>query len=277
MRDDPQGRNLCQTPRLVDGTSAPDLAGDEWWLTARLAQRHAQARHGLTGQVGQVGLTDQTDQTGQIGLTGQTGLAGGPAGAVVPDRVSVPVAVRVFAPAAILAGAMAFAAALSTVDADAWLRSYTRSLFLFGNPANLAARYPPALVAAGGQAAWLGVYDARRAEHVRRLLRPVCGVLPADPGRLDTVVGPDARPGWLLQVAVRDLDLPRYLVHLHHTAAEAVLTGVMPAGATVALRHVPDLDPAAARLGGCGYARVHPLPPPADRPALRLYTVLTRL
>jgi hypothetical protein len=180
---------------------------------------------------------------------------------------------RAFDPAALVSGAMRFAAGIPPEDADAWFRCYTRTLFLFGNPANLAVRYPPALVSDSGSTAWLGVYDGRRTERVRRLLRPVEGVLPAGGTGLDTVVGPDD-PQWRLLVATRGLDLPRYLVHLHHTAAEAVLTGALRSDATVALEHVADLDPDRVRAAGYAYVRVHPVD--AGQPP-RLYTALTRI
>jgi hypothetical protein len=222
-----------------------ELSDPEQWLAAVLAQRHARAAQGL--------------------------VSGVPA----RGQVSVPVAMRAFDPRAILSGAVAFASRLSMVDADAWFRCYTRTVFLFGDPANLAGRYPPALVSSDGQVAWLGVYEVARADYVRRLLRPVSGTLPEDPTRLDTVAGPGTRPGWLLRVAVRELDLAQYLVHLHHTVAEAVLTGVLPADATIALRHVDHLDPAHTSRAGCAYARVHHAGP--DRPVPWMFTVLTRI
>jgi hypothetical protein len=196
-------------------------------------------------------------------------------GAARHGEVTVPVAVLRFDPAAVVSGAMAFAAGLAPDDADAWLHCYTRALFLFGNPANLAERHPPALVAPGGCVAWLGVYDARRTDRVRRLLRPVEGVLPA--AAADVVAGPAERPEWLLRVATRGLDLPRYLVHVHHTVAEAVLTGVLPAGATVALRQVDDLDPVAVGREGYAYVRIVPADPagPGDEPRHLLVAALT--
>jgi hypothetical protein len=199
------------------------------WLDAALAERHARAASGLSG-------------------------AGADRG-----EVTVPVAMREFDPSAVLSGATAFAAGLDAADADAWFRCYTRTLFLFGNPANLARRFPPALVAGSGRVGWLGLYDARRTDHVRRLLRPVSGALPADVRQLDTVAEPGRRPEWEMRVAMRGLDLPRYLVHLHHAAAEAVLTGALPPGATVALRHVDDLDPELPTRVSYRFHRVHPV------------------
>ncbi|MFI5916041.1 DUF6182 family protein [Dactylosporangium sp. NPDC051541] len=196
--------------------------------------------------------------------------------ALPPGGVSVPVAVLRFDPAAVVSGAMAFAAGLGRADADAWLHCYTRALFLFGNPANLAGRFPPALVAPGAALAWLGVYDARRTGQVRRLLRPVEGALPA--AGPDVVAGADGRPEWLLRVASAGLDLPRYLVHVHHTVAEAVLTGVLPPAATVALRQVTALDPAVVEREDPAYVRI--VPPAADsatpQPRPRLVAALTR-
>lgn len=177
-------------------------------------------------------------------------------------------------------GARAFAAGLTPAEADAWRRSWTRTLFLFGNPANLTHRTPARTTARSGSTAWLGPFPSGRLPGPARLLKPVCGVLPQLPPQ--TVVAPDPAPGAPpaspqgpcrdLYIAVRDLTFAEYLVHLHHTLAESVLQGRLSPHERLRLIHRPDLDAETAR-GTPGYARVHYAP--GDRARLRLYLWLS--
>jgi Family of unknown function (DUF6182) len=228
---------------MPDGPTTPGGSGvADGWLTGRIDERHERAARGLTARR-----------------------------AAVPD-VTVPVAMRAFDPGSTVAGALEFAAGLSEVDADSWFRCYTRTLFLVGNPVNIAERFPPATVAGNGTIAWLGVHDRRHTDHVRRLLRPVSGELPGHAASLDTVVASAAEhPVRHLWIAVRGLDVARYLVHLHHTVAEAVLLGLLPPRTALALHHVDDLDPVRAGRSNPAFVRVHH--GPDER--LRLFTLLT--
>lgn len=171
----------------------------------------------------------------------------------------------------IVRGAGAFAAGLSEAEAGTWMRSWTRTRFLFGNPENLTGRTPARVVAPGGTAAWLGPYPLERPPGLSRLLKPLTGSLPKPPAVLDV---PPRAPGPRreLHLATRDLTLVDYLVHLHHTIAEATLLGRLAAAEPLRIRHRPDLDGGSAH-GVPGYARVHRAA--ADSPELRLYTWLT--
>jgi hypothetical protein len=175
-------------------------------------------------------------------------------------------------PPELVDGARRFAAGLSPEEAAAWQTSWTKTRFLFGNPANLTDRTPPRVVARDGSAAWLGPYLDGRLPGPSRLLRPVTGRLPEA-----LVLGPPDRPGATgareLLVAVRDLTLSQYLVHLHHTVAEAVLLGRLTPEEPLRLVHRPDLDTGTAQAEP-GYARVHYAA--EDRTDLRLYTWLSR-
>jgi hypothetical protein len=165
--------------------------------------------------------------------------------------------------AALVRGTIEFAASLSRQEAAAWQLSWTKTRFLFGNPANLTGRTPARVLAAGGNVAWLGPFVAGHLPGLSRLLKPVTGRLPELAPLLEF---PPKRPGVSgsaedqvyrqLQVAVRGLTFSEYLVHLHHTLAEAVLLGQLRPGEPLRLLHLPDL--AADTLGTePGYARVH--------------------
>jgi Family of unknown function (DUF6182) len=189
--------------------------------------------------------------------------------------VAVPVVLREFDPQAVADGAVKFAAALTPDQSDSWFRCYTRTVFLFGNPRNLAARHPVHQWAGDNAVGWLGVVGRKELNQLRRLLRPVTGTLPAVsviPAGEAAAEAPAGTPWWLW-LAIRDLDLAQYLVHLHHTVTEAVLTGKVRPGDTIGLRHVMDLHPSRLERPDCAYSRVHPSPDDPGR--LRLYALLS--
>jgi hypothetical protein len=185
-----------------------------------------------------------------------------------PDDVTVLVVLRSFDPAELARGARRFAAVLDRDEAAAWRRSWTRTRFLFGNPANLPGGLAR-VVTPDGAAAWLGPHPHARPPGPSRLLKPVTGELPALPR--DVRVAGTGRER-VLQLAVAGLTLVDYLVHLHHTVAEAVLRGRLGQDDALLLSHRPtvapdrpDHDPAHARV----------LPEPGDTGRLLLHTWLT--
>lgn len=161
-------------------------------------------------------------------------------------------------------GARAFAASLDPEEATAWCRSWTRARFLFGNPANLSE---PRVVAPGGTAAWLGPFPEAHLPGATRLLKPVSGLLPELPEAVDHCGTGPLRE---LRIGVGAGTLVDYLVHLHHTLAEAVLFGRLRPDESLRLRH--QLEPALDPAEDATYARV--LPDPEHRDRLRLHTVL---
>lgn len=184
--------------------------------------------------------------------------------------VTVLVVLRSLDVSDLVRGAAAFTAGLAEPEGATWLRSWTRTRFLFGNPANLTERAAARTVAPGRTAAWLGPYPVDRLPGLSRLLKPVTGSLPRLPATVDVPGATEAGPREL-RLATRDLGLVDYLVHLHHTVAEATLLGRLGTGERLRMVHQLDLD-ALAAPGSPGYARVHY----ADDgpPALRLYTSL---
>lgn len=167
-------------------------------------------------------------------------------------------------------GTRRFAATLDPAEADAWRRSWTRTVFLFGTPANLATRTGARVVAAGATAAWFGPYPGTGLPGWSRLLKPVTGTLPHLPAEVE--VPGTGRPR-VLHVAVAGLTLTDYLVHLHHTLAESVLLGRLRPDEPLLLRHRPALDAASIREPPA-YARI--LPDADDGGRLRPHTWLSR-
>jgi uncharacterized protein DUF6182 len=170
--------------------------------------------------------------------------------------VSVLVVLRSLHLADVVDGARRFAAGLGPAEATAWRESWTRTRFLFGNPANLGL--------GTRTAAWLGPFPHARLPGPARLLKPVTGRLPDLPPDLD-VPGTGARR--VLRVAVGGLTLVDYLVHLHHTLAEAVLLGRLRPDEPLRLCHRPSLGTGEDTPA---YARVLPEPD-----GLRLHTWLS--
>ncbi|MEU7650196.1 DUF6182 family protein [Streptomyces huasconensis] len=139
-----------------------------------------------------------------------------------------------------------FASWLSPAARANWQGDFTRTVFLAGNPRNLAVRLPPSLVSPDGHIAWYagGPRQARR--ELRLLLRAIEGELPPTlPGAVTLTVpgAPAAVPGhrWRATVATDGLSLPQYLVHVNHALAESVLTGILAPGDELTLHHTPDV------------------------------------
>lgn len=184
-------------------------------------------------------------------------------------------------------GAREFTTTLDRAEAGAWRRSWTRTVFLFGTPANLATRTGARVVAAEGTTAWLGPFPGTRLPGWTRLLKPVTGTLPELPAEVEVpgagppvevaggglpVEGPGGGTPRVLHVAVAGLTLTDYLVHLHHTVAESVLLGRLRTDESLRLRHRPALT-AGPTPGPPAYARVLPDAGAAGR--LRLHTWLS--
>jgi hypothetical protein len=186
-----------------------------------------------------------------------------------PAGTTALVLLRAVHVADVVDGAREFAAALDAPEAAAWCQSWTRTRFLFGNPANLTPLNKARVIAPGATAAWLGPFPASRRPGLSRLLKPVTGRLPDLPPEIDM---PGRGPQRVLRIAVAGLTLVDYLVHLHHTLAEAVLLGRLRRDEPVRLCHRPALELGPA-WNPPAYARV--LPDPGTG-RLRLHTWLSR-
>lgn len=200
-------------------------------------------------------------------------VTGGPPDEPDPSTADTKVLVllRSLEPADFVHGTRKFAATLAPDTAAAWRRSWTRTRFLFGNPANITAGNQAWTVAPGGTVGWLGPFRHSRLPGQSRLLKPVSGRLPTVPRDIDL---PGSGPRRVLWIAVAGLTLVDYLVHLHHTLAEAVLLGRLRPDEPLRLSHRPTVE-ADSTWGSPAYARV--LPEPGDTGRLRLHTWLSAI
>ncbi|MFI6108916.1 DUF6182 family protein [Streptomyces sp. NPDC051310] len=142
----------------------------------------------------------------------------------------------------------AFALSLAGERAALWRRSFTRTVFLAGNPANLRDRFAFAHTADDGSAAWAGPGPASETAALRRLLKLFHGdaALPAAPDltvRVPGRAGAAGRPPVHrhLYLATAGCSVSEALVHLNHVLAEAVLDGLIAHGDAVTIRQVPRL------------------------------------
>lgn len=141
---------------------------------------------------------------------------------------------------------------------EAWQRSFTRTLFLAGNPAPLAKRFALSHVARDGTMAWTAPHRLDGRDALSRLLkRLTTGGNVALPARVsvppeDTSVasGRTVR----LCVATGGLRIEDYLIHLNHTLCESFFEGAVGPGDRLEIEHVSFIEryPSDAR-----YFRTH--------------------
>lgn len=190
-------------------------------------------------------------------------------------HVSAVVVVRDIDVAAFVTGALAHTVALPAAARDAWYRSFTRTIFLAGNPERLQHRHPPDHCTPDGAIGWYAAAELSTYLGLRRLLRAFDGPriatdIPATvplrlPGR-----GAAPRRARRLLVDVAGLGMGQYLVHLHHTVCEAAICGLIGPGDALEVVHVQEIDES---VGRWDYARVHA--DHRDERRLRLYTCLS--
>ncbi|MFD4575735.1 DUF6182 family protein [Streptomyces sp. NPDC058417] len=177
----------------------------------------------------------------------------------------------------------AYALGLEPGPAQAWRRSLTRTVFVAGNPAHLAARFPPARTAPDGSAAWTAPGPPMASAPLRRLLKLLQANAPVPTGpdtSFDVPAPPDhprptdapASSGRVhhLHLATADCTYSAALVHLNHVLVEAVLDGLLRPGDHVVLRRVPH-------LGGppAPFSAVRAVPDPHRPGHLRTAAALT--
>jgi hypothetical protein len=143
-------------------------------------------------------------------------------------------------------GTCAYAAGLPPEQVPAWRRSFTRTIFLAGNPENLLDRFSFAHVSEDGAAAWTAPASERELVPLRRLLKLFDGPdeLPLQPPLTVEVPGGSDRPPVRrgLYVAVAGVPVAEVMVHLGHLLAEAVLDGHLAPGDALTVRLVPRLS-----------------------------------
>ncbi|MFD7500059.1 DUF6182 family protein [Streptomyces sp. NPDC059850] len=211
------------------------------------------------------------------------------ASAAEAATTTVTVVLRRFEPQVYAESVLRYALSLPDTLRASWLRAYTRTVFLTGNPANLTGRFGFHYVSQDGSMAWTAPDDAGERSPLRRLLRLFpTAELPPLPARLRVPAtagtpehdGPaPVREARLYAVTTR-VSLAAYLVHVHHVLAEAVIAQLIDEHTELTIHHVPQLDPAD---GPFDLLRVVPDPDAAsdDQPEtagagrLRAYAALT--
>jgi hypothetical protein len=187
-----------------------------------------------------------------------------------------PVAVSVlarFEPASWIRGTCGFAMGLTGEQAAAWRPSFTRTIFLAGNPANLAGRFGFAHVAEDGSAAWTAPAAQAATDTLRRLLKLFEGAagLPCREELLVRLPGLGTDPvRRVLYLTTAGMTVADSLVHLNHLLVEAVLDGLLRPGDELLVRQVPRLVGVCERFDAL---RIGPDPAGVER--LRAFAGLT--
>ncbi|MFJ6513907.1 DUF6182 family protein [Streptomyces sp. NPDC091406] len=207
------------------------------------------------------------DLAARYDLNGHDGLLAAQRGIADEDAEALAVVVlRSFDLASWARETCSFALEAGPEQAAVWRASFTRTVFLAGNPAHLRDRFAFAHQAPDLSAAWAGPGPAAETAGLRRLLKLFDGPAPL-PDRPDTVIEiPGAPPaggrggGRELYVATTGCTVSEALVHVNHVLVEAVLDGVIAPGDRLTLRQVPGLSWARARLARVRAVANHQLP-----------------
>jgi hypothetical protein len=143
--------------------------------------------------------------------------------------------------AALISGTCVLAATLHPEQVEAWRRSFTRTIFLAGNPDNLRDRFAFHHACPSGAIAW--TEPATLTEHapLRRLLRLFDGSGALPPPATVALPGTGPRVEHDLYLASTGITVGECLVHVGHLLAEAVFDGLVAGGDRLTVRHVPRL------------------------------------
>jgi hypothetical protein len=143
--------------------------------------------------------------------------------------------------AALIAGTCTFAAMLPAERVADWRRSFTRTIFLAGNPDNLRDRFDFQYTDPDGAIAWTLPATLREHTPLRRLLRLFDGSGAPSPVPLTVRVPGTGTRQVEHDLYVASVTVGDCLVHVGHLLAEAVFDGLVSGGDRLAVRHVPRL------------------------------------
>ncbi|MFC4114329.1 DUF6182 family protein [Nonomuraea zeae] len=184
--------------------------------------------------------------------------------------IGVIAVLRAFDPATFAAAAYHFAAALPDSRSRPWYAAFTRTIFLAGDPRNLADRHPFDHVSPDGSIAWYAPAPLTSREGLRRLLRPLRGPRGLTAPLTQEVPLGNGNAVARLDVPVTGLPIEDYLVHVNHVIAEATLDGLLTGRGHLLLHHLPAPPPPAAHN-----ARIRVVPDPGPPIRLRAHAYLT--
>ncbi|WP_419998158.1 DUF6182 family protein [Streptomyces boninensis] len=288
------GRGLGEAPAR-SGLGEASARSGRGVAPARSGLAEAPASHGLAEASARSGLgevpthhgpAEASPGRGSAGAPPSQGSAGAPlsqGSAEAPSSHCLTTAVIVAGIdlRAFIAGAAGFALTTPRDLADGWYRSFTRTVFLAGRPASIAARHPHSYGTANGNLAWHGPSTRGQLRPLSRLLRtfegPALIAAPPDPV-IAAAPGPPSGHTVSLTLATSGISTAEYLVHVHHLIAESTLLGLVRPGDRLLVEHRPTLEAAAFRdalhptRARTAQARVMPSGTEAGR--LRLYGVL---
>jgi hypothetical protein len=174
-----------------------------------------------------------------------------------------------------LRGTAAFAMGLPAEQVPAWRRSFTKTIFLAGNPANLAGRFTFAHVHEDSSVAWTTPAAPAATDTLRRLLKMFEGAaaLPTRDEFLVRLPGHGTDPARrALYVTTAGMTVADSVVHLNHLLVESVLDGLLRPGDQLLVRQVPRLAGIGERFDSL---RIGPDPSGVDR--LRAFGGLTEV
>lgn len=160
-------------------------------------------------------------------------------------EMAVVVVLRDFIPRVFVESCMDFVLGLDDTSRLGWFRSFTRTIYLAGNPNNLVGRFSFRQLAKDGSIAWSAPAPFASSFTLRRLLSSFHANIPDSALTGFETVVPAARLSGktkILYVGVAGLTGVDYLIHLNHTLSEGILTGAISPGDRVLVRAVPSVN-----------------------------------
>ncbi|MFF3445428.1 DUF6182 family protein [Streptosporangium sp. NPDC002721] len=186
-------------------------------------------------------------------------------------RVAAVAVVRDFTPASFAHSALAFAHLLAPEQRALWYASFTRTVYLAGDPHNLRFRQSPIHVSDNGEIAWFAPFPRPEHEVLLRMLRPFqaphrIGAAPTDPVPLPCSTASAALAR--LDIPTANLSILDYAVHVNHLLAESLFDGLLIDASAIRIRHLSRTPVL------IGYDRLRVAPDPAFPHLLRAYACL---
>lgn len=199
----------------------------------------------LRGYVARRIIRARPELAGSHNVSTMDGLLGAEADIAARSGTAAIAVVRRFDLERWVRGTVAFAMGLDRTLAARWRQSFTKTLFLAGNPVNLAERFAFDQVDDTGMTAWIAPAPAAAHLPIRRLLRAFVGsrqVTMDGEVVVDLPGGPVAEPvRRVLCMVGPGPTVTQTMINVTHLLVEAVLDGVVGPDDRLTLRQVPRL------------------------------------